>query len=161
MNNSIRIGQGFDIHKLVEGRKLILGGVEILHTKGLLGHSDADVLIHAIIDALLGAMGFCDIGTFFPDTDKKYKDADSSKLLADVVDMMKKEKYEIINIDSTIITEEPKLKSYIPQMKEKLSKILETDVSQIAVKAKTMEGLDAVGRGEGIIAQAVVLLNKN
>lgn len=160
MYKNLRIGSGFDIHRLIEGRRLIIGGIEIPFEKGLSGHSDADVLIHAIIDSILGAMGKADIGTFFPDTDNKFKDIDSKILLKKVVEIMKKEGFSIINIDTNIIAQAPKLMPHIPLMKEKLAQLLEIEVDQISIKAKTMENLDSIGKGEGIAAQASVLIIK-
>ena len=154
----MRIGQSKDIHRLVSGRKLILGGIEIPYEKGLLGHSDADVLVHAIIDALLGALALDDIGTLFPDTDPKYKDADSMILLRKVYEKVQAEGYKVNNIDSNIIAQNPKMMPYIPKMKEILSKILETE--EISIKAKTNEKMDAVGNELAIEAHAVVMLKK-
>ena len=156
-----RIGTGYDIHKLVEGRDLTIGGVKITHEKGLLGHSDADVLIHAIIDAMLGALCLDDIGTLFPDTDPKYKGADSSILLKKVYELVRKKGYKIVNIDSNIIAQAPKMMPYIPKMKEILAHILEISASELSIKAKTKEKLDAVGQNLAIEANAVVLLAKN
>lgn len=156
-----RIGIGYDIHKLISGRDLIIGGVKITHEKGLLGHSDADVLIHAIIDAMLGALALDDIGTLFPDTDANYKDIDSTVLLKKVFDMVKNDGYSIVNIDSNIIAQEPKMMPYIPKMKSALAKILEISPNVISVKAKTKEKLDAVGQKLAIEANAVVLLVNN
>lgn len=153
-----RIGIGYDIHKLVEGRDLILGGVKITHEKGLLGHSDADVLIHAIIDALLGALALDDIGTLFPDTDPKYKDIDSTILLKHVYELIQSKGYKIVNIDSNIIAQAPKMMPYIPKMKEVLCKILNTNPDDFSIKAKTKEKLDAVGQKLAIESNAVVLL---
>lgn len=153
-----RIGIGYDIHKLVEGRDLILGGVKITHEKGLLGHSDADVLIHAIIDALLGALALDDIGTLFPDTDPKYKDIDSTILLKRVYELIQSKGYKIVNIDSNIIAQAPKMMPYIPKMKEVLCKILNTNPDDFSIKAKTKEKLDAVGQKLAIESNAVVLL---
>ena len=153
-----RIGIGYDIHKLVEGRDLILGGVKITHEKGLLGHSDADVLIHAIIDALLGALAQDDIGTLFPDTDPKYKDIDSTILLKHVYELIQSKGYKIVNIDSNIIAQAPKMMPYIPKMKEVLCKILNTNPDDFSIKAKTKEKLDAVGQKLAIESNAVVLL---
>jgi 2-C-methyl-D-erythritol 2,4-cyclodiphosphate synthase len=154
-----RIGQGFDLHRLVTGRKLILGGVEIPFHKGLEGHSDADVLIHAIIDALIGAVGIGDIGRLFPDTDEQYKDISSRKLLKIVNNKIKDDcLYKINNIDSTIILEQPKLAGYIEHMRQNLADDLEIDLDQINIKAKTSEKIGIVGRGEAAIAEAVVLL---
>jgi len=156
-----RIGTGYDIHKLVEGRDLTIGGVKITHEKGLLGHSDADVLIHAIIDAMLGALCLDDIGTLFPDTDPKYKGADSSILLKKVYGLVRKKGYKIVNIDSNIIAQAPKMMPYIPKMKEILAHILEISASELSIKAKTKEQLDAVGQNLAIEANAIVLLAKN
>lgn len=160
MRQKLRIGTGYDIHKLVEGRKLIIGGVEIPYEKGLLGHSDADVLSHAIIDALLGALALDDIGTLFPDTDEKYKDADSLVLLKNVYEIIKSKGYIIYNLDSNIIAQKPKMMPHIPLIKQKLADILEMEICDISVKAKTKEELDAVGEKRAIEAQAVVLLEK-
>lgn len=156
-----RIGIGYDIHKLVEGRELVIGGVKITHEKGLLGHSDADVLIHAVIDAMLGALALDDIGTIFPDTDKNFKDIDSTILLKKVFGFIKEKGYHIVNIDSNIIAQEPKMMPYIPKMKSAISNILETKPQNISIKAKTKENLDAVGKKLAIEANAVVLLEKN
>ncbi len=155
-----KIGLGYDIHKLTEGRDLIIGGVKITHEKGLLGHSDADVLVHAIIDALLGAAGLSDIGTLFPDTDPKYKDADSIILLKKVYELIKTKGYKINNIDSNIIAQAPKMMPYIPKMKEILAKTLELEIENISIKAKTKEKLDAVGEKLAIESNAAVLLEK-
>ena len=156
-----RIGQGFDIHKLVENRKFILAGVEIDYKKGLLGHSDADVLAHSIIDALFGALALGDIGTHFPDTDPKYKDIDSLLLLKHAYNLVKEKGYKINNLDNTIFAQEPKMKPYIPLMIEKLSTILELDKSLISIKAKTMEEQDSVGQKQSIMTQSIVLLTKD
>ena len=156
-----RIGQGFDIHKLIEGRKLILGGVELEYNKGLLGHSDADALVHSIIDALLGALALGDIGTHFPDNDPKYKDIDSMILLEQTNNLIKQNGYEIINIDNTIFAQEPKMKQYIPHMQKKLCSVLNINESQLSIKAKTMEEQDAVGQKLAISTQSIVLLKKN
>ena len=155
-----RIGQGFDIHRLVEGRKLILGGVEIPHTKGLLGHSDADALIHAIIDALFGALALGDIGTHFPDTDPKYKDIDSTILLKEVYKIILENGYKINNIDNTIIIEEPKMKPYIKLMQKKLSSIFNIEENKISIKAKTMEKMDSIGAKQAVAVYSTVLLIK-
>lgn len=155
-----RIGIGYDIHKLTTGRDLIIGGVKITHEKGLLGHSDADVLIHAIIDAMLGALALSDIGTIFPDTSGLYKDADSTVLLRDVYNLIKEKKYVIENIDSNIIAQQPKMMPYIPKMKEVLCKILEIETDRLSIKAKTNEKMDAVGQELAIEAQAVVLMKR-
>lgn len=156
-----RIGHGFDIHRLVEGRKLILGGVEIPYEKGLLGHSDADALVHAIIDALFGALALGDIGTHFPDNDPKYKNIDSLELLKIANSIIKNNGYSINNIDSSIIAQEPKMKPYIEQMRQKLAQILDIDEKLISIKAKTMEGQDSVGEKKAISVQSVILLKKN
>ena len=156
--NPMRIGIGYDVHKLVEGRKLILGGVEIAHTKGLLGHSDADVLAHAIMDAVLGALGKGDIGKHFPDTDEKYKDADSMKLMAHVAEIMAESGYEIGNIDAVIIAQKPKCAPYIKKMQERVAEVLKTSVEQVNIKATTEEKLGFTGREEGIASEAVALL---
>lgn len=155
-----RIGLGYDIHKLTEGRDLIIGGVKITHEKGLLGHSDADVLIHAIIDAMLGALALSDIGTLFPDTDKKYKDADSTVLLKKVYEKITEKGWTINNIDSNIIAQEPKMMPYIPKMKDVLCQILEIEPDELSIKAKTNESMDAVGQKLAIEAHAVVMLKK-
>lgn len=155
-----RIGIGYDIHKLTTGRDLIIGGVKITHEKGLLGHSDADVLIHAIIDAMLGALALADIGTLFPDTDPKYKDIDSTILLKHVYELIKTKGYEIENLDSNIIAQQPKMMPYIPKMKDVLCGILNIDLDKISIKAKTKEKLDAVGQELAIESNAVVLLKK-
>lgn len=155
-----RIGIGYDIHKLTTGRDLIIGGVKITHEKGLLGHSDADVLIHAIIDAMLGALALSDIGTLFPDTSELYKDADSTVLLRDIYKLIKDKKYVIENIDSNIIAQQPKMMPYIPKMKNVLCEILEITPERLSIKAKTNEKMDAVGQELAIEAQAVVLLKR-
>ncbi len=155
-----RIGLGYDIHKLTEGRDLIIGGVKITHEKGLLGHSDADVLIHAIIDGMLGALSLSDIGTLFPDTDDLYKDIDSTLLLKKVYEIIKSKKYAIENIDSNIIAQKPKMMPYIPKMKEVLCEILEIEPERLSIKAKTNEKMDAVGQELAIEAHTAVLLKK-
>lgn len=157
----MRIGSGYDVHKLVEERKLILGGVEIPFEKGLLGHSDADVLLHAIMDALLGAAALGDIGRHFPDTDEVYKGADSLKLLSKVLYLISEKGYCIINIDATIIAQKPKLAHYLPEMCEIIAKTLEINRNQVNVKATSEEGLGFTGKGEGIAATAVCLLQEN
>ena len=154
----MRIGTGYDVHKLVEGRKLIMGGVEIPYEKGLLGHSDADVLVHAIMDALLGAAALGDIGKHFPDTDPKYKGADSLMLMREVKRILSDEGYEIENVDSTIIAQAPKMKPHIEQMRQNIAEALSLDITQVSVKATTEERLGFTGRGEGISAQAVALI---
>ena len=155
-----RIGQGFDLHRLVAGRKLILGGIEIPYEYGLAGHSDADVLIHAIIDSLIGAVALGDIGKLFPDNDSKFKDIDSKILLKKVYQQISELGYQINNIDSTIILEQPKLRDYIDLMRASLAKVLDLRIDQISIKAKTSEKIGVVGRGEAAIAEAVVLLIK-
>ena len=155
-----RIGIGYDIHKLIEGRDLIIGGVKITHEKGLLGHSDADVLIHALIDAMLGALSLDDIGTLFPDTDSKYKDIDSTILLKKVYDIVCDKGYAVVNIDSNIIAQAPKMMPYIPKMKEVIAHILKISPQDLSIKAKTKEQLDAVGQNLAIEANAVVMLKK-
>lgn len=155
-----RIGIGYDIHKLIEGRDLIIGGVKITHEKGLLGHSDADVLIHALIDAMLGALALDDIGTLFPDTDPKYKNIDSTLLLKHVYELVQDKGYGIVNVDSNVIAQAPKMMPYIPKMKEVLCKILDISPDDLSIKAKTKEKLDAVGQKLAIEANAVVLLQK-
>jgi len=156
-----RVGIGYDIHRLVESRKLIIGGVNIPFEKGLLGHSDADVLTHAIIDAILGATGLPDIGTLFPDTDERFKNADSCDLLKQVLAEVKFHGYEIVNIDSNIIAQQPRIMPYVPSMKKKLSAETGILFENISIKARTKENLDSVGSGEAIEAQAVVLVRKN
>ena len=156
----MRIGHGYDVHRLVEGRKLILGGVEIPHEKGLLGHSDADVLTHAVMDALLGAAALGDIGKHFPDTDPAYAGADSLHLLEAVAQKLKEQGWKVGNIDSTIIAQRPKLASYLPQMRENLARMLDISPEQINVKATTEEGMGFTGTGDGMAAQAVALLVK-
>lgn len=156
----IRIGQGFDVHQLVEGRPCIIGGVQLPYERGLLGHSDADVLLHAITDAILGALALGDIGKHFPDTDAAYKDADSRKLLADVWAMVREKGYTLGNVDATIIAQKPKMAPHIPQMVEVIAGLLQAEASQVNVKATTTEQLGFTGRGEGIAAQAVVCLVK-
>lgn len=155
----MRIGHGYDVHKLVEDRKLIVGGVDIPYEFGLLGHSDADVLLHAISDAILGAAALGDIGGMFPDTDEKWKGADSLVLLEAVVKRVNDEGYVIENIDSTLIAQQPKMKPHILSMRENIAKACGIDVSQVSVKATTEEQLGFTGRKEGISAHAVVLLN--
>lgn len=156
----IRIGQGYDVHQLVEGRKLIIGGIEIPHEKGLLGHSDADVLLHAITDAIIGAVAKRDIGHFFPDTDAAYKDADSAELLRKVFLEVKQEGYRLSNLDCTIIAEQPKMARHIDAMRARIAELLDAELDQVNVKATTSEKLGFVGRGEGITSLAVVLLEK-
>ncbi|MGE6556486.1 2-C-methyl-D-erythritol 2,4-cyclodiphosphate synthase [Exiguobacterium artemiae] len=156
----IRIGQGFDVHAFAEDRKLILGGIEIPHTKGLLGHSDADVLLHTIADAALGAIAAGDIGKHFPDTDPEFKDADSAKLLQHVYALVKAQGYELGNLDATVIAQAPKLRPYIDTMRARIAELLDADIEQINVKATTTEWLGFTGREEGIACQAVILLKR-
>jgi 2-C-methyl-D-erythritol 2,4-cyclodiphosphate synthase len=157
-DKTMRIGHGYDVHRLVEGRRLIMGGVEIPWEKGLLGHSDADVLLHAIADGILGAIGEGDIGKHFPDSDPTYKGADSLKLLAHVMGLAEARGYRLGNLDATIIAQLPKMAPHIPAMRENIAKVLNADISQINVKATTEEGLGFSGAGEGIAAHAVVLM---
>lgn len=157
---NIRIGHGYDVHKLTEGRELIIGGVNIPHHLGLLGHSDADVLLHAVSDALLGSLSLGDIGKHFPDTDEQYKDADSLELLACVYELIKERGYEVGNVDATILAQEPKLAPYIPQMRLNIARALETELDNISVKATTEEGLGFTGEKKGIAAHAVCLVYK-
>ena len=154
----MRIGHGYDVHRLAEGRRLVLCGVEIPYEQGLLGHSDADVAVHALMDALLGAAALGDIGKLFPDSDEKFKDADSMLLLGAVIDLARREGFVLGNADITIIAERPKLAQYIPQMRENLAAAFSCDISQISVKATTEEGLGLAGKGIG--AHAVVLLEQ-
>jgi 2-C-methyl-D-erythritol 2,4-cyclodiphosphate synthase len=155
-----RIGQGFDVHQLTENRPLIIGGITIPYEKGLLGHSDADVLLHTVADACLGAIGEGDIGRHFPDTDPNFKDADSAKLLIHVWNLVKQKGYSLVNIDCTIIAQKPKMAPYVPQMRERIAELLEATVDQVNVKATTTEKLGFTGRGEGIASQVAVLLQK-
>ncbi|MFA6708178.1 MAG: 2-C-methyl-D-erythritol 2,4-cyclodiphosphate synthase [Fusobacterium sp.] len=157
----IRIGNGYDVHKLVIGRKLILGGVDIPHEKGLLGHSDADVLIHAIIDAILGALALGDIGQHFPDDDNEYLNIDSLVLLKRTKELMNKKNYKIGNLDSIIVAQRPKLKNYLNNMRTNISEILDVDISKINIKATTEENLGFTGREEGIKSYCVVILKRD
>lgn len=157
---NMRIGHGYDVHKLVEGRDLIIGGVNIPHHLGLLGHSDADVLLHAISDSLLGALALGDIGKHFPDTDEAYKGADSLVLLACVYELVKAKGYEIGNIDATILAQAPKLAPYIPQMRLNIARALETEIDRVSIKATTEEKLGFTGEEKGIAAHAVCLVTK-
>lgn len=157
----MKIGIGYDVHELVENRKLIIGGIELEHDKGLLGHSDADVLIHAIMDSILGALALGDIGKLFPDTDMKYKDIDSKLLLKRVYDIMIEKGYKISNIDTVVAAQKPKLAPHIVDMRKCIADILNTDIDNISIKATTTEKLGFVGREEGISAQSVVLLVEN
>ena len=159
--NDFRTGIGFDVHAFAEGRKLIIGGVTIPFEKGLLGHSDADVLLHAICDAMLGALALGDIGKHFPDTDLKYKDADSMELLKNVFELIKSKNYRVGNVDAVIAMQKPKLSPYIEEMRKNISKVLESSLEQISVKATTTEKLGFVGREEGVSSMATALLVKN
>ena len=156
----MRVGMGYDVHKLVEGRDLILGGVKIPHTLGLLGHSDADVLLHAIMDALLGAAALGDIGKHFPDTDPQYKGISSIKLLEHVTKLIEEKGYIVENIDATIIAQKPKMAPHIPQMRANMAKAMGINESQLNIKATTEEKLGFTGREEGIASQAICLLNE-
>ena len=155
-----RIGQGYDVHQLTEGRKLIIGGVEIPYEKGLLGHSDADVLIHAIADALLGAAALGDIGKHFPDTDARYEGADSLVLLQETVRILEEKGWEVVNADSTVVAQKPKLAGYINRMRQRTAEAMGIDESCVSIKATTEEHLGFTGRGEGISAQAIVLIRR-
>ncbi len=156
----MRIGTGYDVHRLTEGRKLILGGVEIPYEKGLLGHSDADVLLHAIMDALLGAAALGDIGKHFPDSSPEYAGVSSLYLLQKVIELLDEKGYAVVNIDATIIAQRPKLASYLPEMVNLIAKTCRADVDQINIKATTEEGLGFTGTGEGIASQAVCLIDR-
>lgn len=156
----VRIGQGFDIHQLVEDRPLIIGGIEIPFHKGLYGHSDADVLLHTIADAALGALALGDIGKYFPDTDPRYKDANSAQLLQEVWNMVIDRGYQLGNLDATILAQKPKMAPYIPLMRKNIAEILKTEESRISIKATTMEKLGPIGKGQGIAAMSVILLTK-
>ena len=156
----MRVGMGYDVHRLVEERRLILGGVEIPYEKGLLGHSDADVLVHAVMDALLGAAAMGDIGKHFPDTDPAYKGISSMKLLRHVGHLLQEENYQIINIDATIIAQKPKMAPYIPKMVKNVAEVLGLETDQVNIKATTEEGLGFTGSGEGISAQAICSLGR-
>lgn len=160
MINQIRIGFGYDVHEFTVNRKLIIGGVEVEYHKGLAGHSDADVLLHAICDSLLGALALGDIGKHFPNTDSKYKDIDSKILLDKTYNLVKDNGYLLGNIDSTVVIQEPKMAPYIPLMRKVIAEILNIGVEQISIKATTSEGLGFEGRSEGVSAYAIVLLNK-
>lgn len=155
-----RVGFGYDVHQLVSGRKLVIGGVEIPHFKGALGHSDADVLLHALADALLGAAGMEDIGTYFPDYSPQYKDIDSRNILAKVVEMISEKGFEVGNIDTTVVLQNPKIKDFIPEIKKQISSLLKIEAADVSVKATTTEHLGFVGKEEGIAAYAVVLINQ-
>lgn len=157
----MRIGHGYDVHRLTEGRKLILGGVEIPFEKGLLGHSDADVLAHAVMDALLGAAALGDIGKLFPDSDPAYEGADSLELLRRVAEVLAEHGYTVGNVDATVLAQRPKLAPHIPEMRERLAAAMDIDPGRVSVKATTEEGLGFTGAGEGIAAHVVALLNEN
>jgi 2-C-methyl-D-erythritol 2,4-cyclodiphosphate synthase len=157
---NFRIGHGYDVHRLVENRKLILGGVEIPHKTGLLGHSDADVLLHAVMDAVIGALALGDIGKHFPDTSKEFEGISSLALLSRVKSTMDDHGYSLVNLDSTVVLQRPKISPYIEEMLENISKILDAEIGQISIKATTEEGMGFCGRGEGSKAMAVVLLAK-
>ena len=158
--STLRIGQGFDVHQLVEGRQLIIGGVTIPHEKGLLGHSDADVLLHAICDALIGAAALGDIGQHFSDSDPRYKNIDSRVLLRNVYNLLENNHYEIVNIDATIIAQAPKMAPHIPAMIANIAQDLQISMHNINIKAKTAEHLGAIGRKEGIVAEVVCLIDR-
>jgi 2-C-methyl-D-erythritol 2,4-cyclodiphosphate synthase len=157
----VRIGHGYDVHPLVSGRKLILGGIEINHTMGLLGHSDADVLCHAISDALLGAAALGDIGRLFPDTDATYKNASSVMLLNKVVKELEKHDYAVVNIDATVVMQRPKIASFVEQMRERIGIACDISIDSVSIKATTTESLGFTGREEGVAAYAVVLIKKS
>lgn len=157
----IRVGYGYDVHRMVEGRKLILGGVDIPYEKGLLGHSDADVLLHAVTDALFGAAALGDIGSHFPDTDPRWKGADSLKLLEACGAELREHGWRVVNIDSTVVAQRPKLLPHVPQMRENIARALGLEVSQVSVKGKTEEGLGFTGSGEGMAVHAVCLIEKD
>lgn len=156
----LRIGHGYDVHRLVEDRKLIIGGVEIPFEKGLLGHSDADVLLHAVGDSLMGAAALGDIGCIFPDNDPKFKDADSLVLLKEVADLLRNNGYYVVNIDATLIAQRPKMRPYIDEMRKNIASACGIDISFVSVKATTEEGLGFTGNGDGISAHSVCLINK-
>lgn len=156
----IRIGNGYDVHILTEGRKLVLGGIEIPHTKGVLGHSDGDVLVHAVMDAMLGALALGDIGQHFPDTDMKYENIDSTVLLKRVKELVAERGYKIINLDSIIVLQKPKVKPYIEVMRKRIAEVLEIDVEQVSIKATTEEKLGFTGDESGVKSYCVVLLEK-
>lgn len=161
MSNDFRVGYGYDVHRLVEGRKLILGGVTISHEFGLSGHSDADVLLHAISDALLGSLALGDIGMHFPDTDQTFKNADSRMLLVKVFELIKKDGFSVVNIDSTIVAQQPKLAPFIDDMRKNIAGDLEMEINRVSVKATTSEELGFEGKKQGISAKAVVLISKS
>ncbi|ABI69649.1 2-C-methyl-D-erythritol 2,4-cyclodiphosphate synthase [Syntrophomonas wolfei] len=156
----MRVGYGYDVHRLQEGRRLVLGGVEIPHMQGLLGHSDADVLLHAICDALLGAAALGDIGQHFPDSDSQYKDINSLLLLKEVAGILQRAGWRVINVDSTVVAQEPRLAPHIKQMRQNIARVLAIESEQVSVKATTTEGLGFAGRQQGISAHAVVLIEQ-
>jgi 2-C-methyl-D-erythritol 2,4-cyclodiphosphate synthase len=156
----LRVGYGYDVHRLQEGRRLVLGGVEIPHMQGLLGHSDADVLLHAICDALLGAAALGDIGQHFPDSDSQYKDINSLLLLKEVAGILQRAGWRVINVDSTVVAQEPRLAPHIKQMRQNIARVLAIESEQVSVKATTTEGLGFAGRQQGISAHAVVLIEQ-
>ncbi|HKP14241.1 MAG TPA: 2-C-methyl-D-erythritol 2,4-cyclodiphosphate synthase [Blastocatellia bacterium] len=160
MSEAYRVGTGYDIHRLVDGRKLLLAGVRVPFMKGLLGHSDSDVLAHAVCDALLGAAALGDIGSHFPDTDPRWRGASSLDFLRQAVKLVGEKGYRVANVDATVIAEQPRLKPYVQAMREQLAAVLEVDVDSVSIKAKTNEGLDAIGRGEAMAAHAVVLIKE-
>ena len=157
----LRIGQGFDVHRLVAGRPCIIGGVAIPSETGLLGHSDADVLVHAVMDAVIGSLGLGDIGIWFPDNDSSYRNADSLVLLNKILSDERLEGWKLVNLDSTVVAEKPRIAKHVPEMRTNLAKAFSSDVGRISIKATTSEGMGFCGRGEGIAAMAVVLLEKN
>jgi len=156
-----RVGTGFDVHQLVSGRDLIMGGIKIPHNKGLLGHSDADVLLHAITDAVLGALALGDIGQWFPDTKEEFKGADSVKLLQHVLDSKYLNDWHLVNLDCTIIAQEPKLAAYLPSMRQVIAKLFNVTINEVSIKATTFEKMGSLGRSEGIAAQANLMLQKS
>ena len=156
----IRIGNGYDVHILTEGRKLVLGGIEVPHTKGVLGHSDGDVLVHAVMDAMLGALALGDIGQHFPDTDMKYENIDSTILLKRVRELVAERGYRVINLDSIIVLQKPKIKPYIEAMRKRIAEVLEINIEQVSVKATTEEKLGFTGNESGVKSYCVVLLEK-
>ena len=160
MAKEFRIGHGFDVHRFRRGRKLILGGVEIAHSRGLLGYSDADVVLHALINALLGAMGEGDIGVHFPDTDPRYKGISSAKLLADVVRIMRRKRFKVVNVDVTLVAQRPKLSPHYPAIKKNVAALLKVAADRVNVKATTTEKLGWAGKGQGMAGTALVLLSR-
>jgi 2-C-methyl-D-erythritol 2,4-cyclodiphosphate synthase len=160
MASNFRVGCGYDLHPLGTGRKLILGGIEIPHNKGLLGHSDSDALAHAVCDALLGALGEGDLGRYYPSSDQRFKDMSSMKMLEDVAGKLRQKKYRVVNLDTIIIAQAPRLSSYLDAMAKRMAEVLAVDPDVVNVKVKSGEGLDAIGREEGIAAQAVCLIEQ-